>query len=107
MGDATKYFYCPKPSAKEKGGSIGAQGEEYKRKVKAGEDIDAHPTQKPLRLMSWLVKLVVPPGGMVLDPFAGSGTTIVAAAAEGRQAIGIELEDRFLELAKRRLVKLQ
>lgn len=108
MGEATKFFYCPKPSTKEKGGGIiGAQGQEYLRKKAAGEDIDAHPTQKPLRLMSWLVKLVTPPGGIVLDPFAGSGTTLVSAVSDGRNAIGIEMEESFLQLAKRRLEVLQ
>lgn len=107
MGEATKFFYCPKPSVKEKGGKIGAQGEEYLRRKAAGEDINAHPTQKPLRLMSWLVKLVTPPGGVVLDPFLGSGTTLVSAISEGRRGIGIEQEEIFLQLAKRRLEELQ
>lgn len=107
LGEATKFFYCPKPSAKEKGGKIGAQGEEFLEQWKSGGDVDVHPTMKPLRLMSWLVKLVTPPGGVVLDPFAGSGTTLVAAVNDGYQALGIETEERFLRLAKGRLEELQ
>lgn len=51
-----------------------------------------HPTQKPLALMRWLVRLATPPGGLVLDPFAGSGSTMVAAAHEGRPAVGVEAD---------------
>lgn len=63
----------------------------------------AHPTVKPLDLMRWLVRLVTPPGGLVLDPFAGSGTTLHAARAEGFRAIGIERESAYLPLIKARL----
>jgi site-specific DNA-methyltransferase (adenine-specific) len=51
-----------------------------------------HPTVKPIDLMRWLVRLVVPSGGVVLDPFAGSGSTGIAAVLEGRQFVGIERE---------------
>lgn len=63
----------------------------------------AHPTVKPVALMRWLVRLVTPPGGVVLDPFAGSGTTLQAARAEGVRAIGIEREPTYLPLIKARL----
>lgn len=63
----------------------------------------SHPTVKPLDLMRWLVRLVTPPGGIVLDPFAGSGTTLHAARAEGFRAIGIEREPSYLPLIKARL----
>lgn len=62
-----------------------------------------HPTQKPLTLMRELVTLFTDPGDLVLDPFMGSGTTLVAARLEGRRAIGIELEERWCEVAVRRL----
>jgi site-specific DNA-methyltransferase (adenine-specific) len=65
----------------------------------------AHPTVKPLTLMSWLVKLVTPPGGTVLDPFAGSGTTGEAAYLEGFNAILIEREDDYLPLIEARMSK--
>ena len=53
-----------------------------------------HPTVKPISLMRWIVRLVVPPGGVVLDPFSGSGSTGIAAVLEGRQFVGIEREPR-------------
>jgi site-specific DNA-methyltransferase (adenine-specific) len=62
-----------------------------------------HPTVKPLKLMRYLVRLVTPPGGTVLDPFAGSGTTLVAAKEEGFRYIGIELEPEYVEIAEARL----
>jgi site-specific DNA-methyltransferase (adenine-specific) len=62
-----------------------------------------HPTVKPISLMRWLVRLVTPPGGIVLDPFAGSGTTGCAAALEGFQFIGIEREAEYVEIAERRI----
>lgn len=65
----------------------------------------AHPTVKPLALMRWLVRLVTQPGGTVLDPFAGSGTTLEAAVLEGFNAIGIEREEIYLPLIMQRLGK--
>src|SRR5699024_9513607 len=65
----------------------------------------AHPTVKPLDLMRWLVRLVTPPGGTVLDPFAGSGTTAEACVIEGFQHIAIEREADYLPLIKARLTK--
>jgi DNA modification methylase len=65
----------------------------------------AHPTVKPLELMRWLVRLVAPPGGLVLDPFLGSGTTAEAARAEGFQCIGIEREAEYVPLIRARLSK--
>src|SRR5690606_30894158 len=62
-----------------------------------------HTTQKPLSLMTQLVSLFSDPGETVLDPFAGSGTTLVAAKNLGRRAIGIELDERYCEVAARRL----
>jgi site-specific DNA-methyltransferase (adenine-specific) len=62
-----------------------------------------HPTVKPLALMRWLVRLVTPPGGVVLDPFLGSGTTAQAARDEGFRCIGVELEEAHLPLIVTRL----
>ncbi len=61
-----------------------------------------HPTQKPLALMRWCLSLV-PDAATVLDPFMGSGTTLVAAKLEGRQAVGIEISERYCEAAANRL----
>lgn len=66
-----------------------------------------HPTVKPLALMQWLVRLVTPPGGLVLDPFCGSGTTLQAAHLEGFRAIGLDSDPASIDLAIRRLTRLQ
>lgn len=84
-GVASRFFFCAKPSKREK--RVGLEGVEIK-----------HPTVKPLALMRWLVRLVTPAGGLVLDPFAGSGTTLVAALVEGRRVIGIEREAKYLPI---------
>ena len=60
-------------------------------------------TVKPLDLMRWLVRLVTPPGGLILDPFAGSGTTGCAAILEGFRFIGIEKEAEYVEIARGRM----
>ncbi len=64
-----------------------------------------HPTQKPLPLVADLVRLFSNPGDLVLDPFAGSGTTLRAAKDEGRRAIGIELDERYCKVAAARLAQ--
>jgi site-specific DNA-methyltransferase (adenine-specific) len=63
----------------------------------------AHPTVKPVALMRWLIRLVTKPGDVVLDPFGGSGTTGVAALAEGRRVILVERDPRFAEIIRARL----
>jgi site-specific DNA-methyltransferase (adenine-specific) len=65
----------------------------------------SHPTVKPVDLMRWLIRLVTPPGGTILDPFAGSGTTAEAAIKEHKHAILIEREDTYLPLIVARLSK--
>ena len=62
-----------------------------------------HPTVKPLALLEWLVSLIVPPGGVVLDPFAGSGTTLQAAINKGFTPIGIEQDADYIKLIHKRL----
>ncbi len=64
---------------------------------------EGHPTAKPLPLVSKWVRWFTNPGDLVLDPFAGSGTTLRAAKDEGRKAIGVELEERYCEIAAKRL----
>ena len=64
---------------------------------------NVHPTVKPIDLMRYLVRLVTPPGGTVLDPFTGSGTTGIAANLEGFEFVGIEREDEYREIAEARL----
>ncbi len=82
-GGASRFFYCAKASRKERGGS-------------------KHPTVKALDLMRWLCRLVAPPGGIVLDPFMGSGSTGIAALAEGFRFIGIEREESYFGEAQKR-----
>lgn len=68
------------------------------------EPVD-HPSPKPLGLMARLIEVVTPPGGVVLDPFMGAGTTLRAAVDTGRRAIGIELEEHYCEIAAKRLAQ--
>jgi hypothetical protein len=79
----------------------------YQAKAPAKErpkvDGVAHPTVKPLELMRWLIRLVTPPDGVILDPFAGSGTTLEAAMQEGVLAIGIEFDPAHLPLIMHRI----
>ena len=62
-----------------------------------------HPTVKPIALMRWLVRLVTPPGGVVLDPFTGSGSTGCACALEGFDFLGIDLDPSYCEIARQRI----
>jgi site-specific DNA-methyltransferase (adenine-specific) len=62
-----------------------------------------HPTVKPLELMQYLCRLICPPGGIVLDPFMGSGSTGMAAVREGMSFIGIEMGAEYYEIAERRI----
>jgi DNA modification methylase len=64
---------------------------------------NTHPTVKPIALMRWLVRLATPPGGLVLDPFTGSGSTGAAAVLEGRQFLGVEREPEYVDIACARL----
>ncbi len=75
---------------------------------RAGRKADStgHPNQKPLALMRWLVSKL-PPGGVVLDPFLGSGSTVLAAVAEGFGAVGIEREAAYLDMARKRIAEAQ
>ena len=84
-GGASRFFYCAKASKAERG------------------EGNAHPTVKPLALMRWLVRMVTPPGGLVVDPFAGSGSTLLAARAEGFDALGFEREPSYAAIARGRL----
>lgn len=86
-GGASRFFYTAKAPKSE-------------RPVVDGT---AHPTVKPLAIMRWLIRLITPPEGMVLDPFAGSGTTIEAAILEGFPVTGIEREADYLPLIQARI----
>ena len=71
--------------------------------TKTRQETVSHPTVKPLSLMRWLVRLVCPPGGTVLEPFAGSGTTVEACILEGFRCIAIEREPDYLPLITQRI----
>lgn len=88
-GSAARFFYCAKAAASERG------------------DGNNHPTVKPLALMRWLLTLVATPGGLVLDPFLGSGSTGVAAADLGLRFVGIERERRYFDIACERIARAQ
>lgn len=112
------YLYCAKPSREERdygcnGLALKSGGERSgrvdgsagigPRSGAQGSARNFHPTVKPVELMRWLVKLVTPPGGVVLDPFTGSGTTGMACRYEQRQFIGIEKEADYVQIAERRI----
>ena len=119
-GSAARFFYCPKANKKER--NAGCEKLDKKRRAGlAGSDRDGnlddvserwrtqpaqnnHPTVKPLALMQYLCRLVTPPSGVVLDPFMGSGTTGIAAKAEGFGFVGVEREAEYVEIAKARIV---
>lgn len=81
----------------------------YEAKASTAERPEAdgvqHPTVKPLDLMQWLVRLVTPPGGVVLEPFAGSGTTVEACIREGFSVVAIEREETYIPLILKRIEK--
>lgn len=115
-GSAARFFYCAKASPEER--NLGCefrtpmQRDESRKEGNPGGDNprnrgvkpvkNNHPTVKPLSLMCYLVRLVTPPGGVVLDPFMGSGSTLIAAAKEGFDSVGIDLEMDNCQLAERR-----
>lgn len=86
-GGASRFFYCSKASKKDKG------------------EGNSHPTPKNTTLMSYLIKLITPPGGVVLDPFMGSGSTGVAAIQHEFEFVGIEKELEYFQIARQRMGK--
>ncbi len=113
-GGASRFFYCAKASKAEReaglenfvaavvddGRSTPADNPRQRGKTKRK---NVHPTVKPIALMRYLVRLVTPPGGVVLDPYMGSGTTGIAAKLEGFQFVGLELSEEFCAIARARI----
>ncbi len=122
-GSAARFFYCAKASKADRDDGLAAMGSRpsaasefrpnHAEKAAAGEDGNPygrwaprknhHPTVKPTKLMRYLCRLVTPPGGVVLDPFAGSGSTGRGAVLEGFRFIGIEREDEYIAIARARI----
>jgi len=118
---AARFFYCAKASRTERNAGCedltpkqrdksrnvnqpsmnGGEGNPYNRGVKPV--FNHHPTVKPIALMRYLVRLVTPPNGIVLDPFCGSGSTGVAAVLEGFRFMGIDISEEYCEIAKHRI----
>lgn len=94
--DSHRYFYNAKVSKSEK-------NEGCEHIVVKDTSGNIHPTVKPVAVMEWLIKLVTPPNGVILDPFMGSGTTGVAAKRLGFSFIGCELQSEYFEIAKARI----
>lgn len=114
MGGASRFFYCPKVSRAERSAGLEADAASVwtdGRKVAADNPrlrgatarANHHPTVKPIDLMRYLIRLVTPPGGTVLDPFMGSGSTGCAAVLEGARFIGIEREQDYMAVAEARV----
>jgi site-specific DNA-methyltransferase (adenine-specific) len=128
QADYQKYFYCPKVSRQERHIGFEDPGAQTRRardedgnvlgyaEKKAGASATVlveqfqlndtgnnHPTVKPVELMKYLIKLITPPGGVVLDPFNGSGTTGMAAVELGFDYIGCELDPAYVEISIKRI----
>ncbi len=113
LGEPHRFFYCAKPNRRER--NIGCErlprrttqtfqiGAHNERKARARPVPNIHPTVKPIELMRWLVRLLTPLDGLVLDPFTGSGTTGIAAILEDARFLGIEREDDYLPIARARI----
>ena len=122
QGSAARFFYCAKASRgeREKGldGIEAIGGHEAVGRKEGSKGMDSpragagrtskevrnkHPTVKPIKLMEYLVKLVTPPGGVVFDPFTGSGTTGIACALQGFEFIGAEMDPDYCKIARARI----
>jgi len=88
LDDHQKYFYAPRASRKERA------------------DYNDHPTPKPISLMRYLVDIYCPKGGIVLDPFCGSGSTGIAALESGREFIGIDIDKHYCEITEKRIKEI-
>jgi hypothetical protein len=122
-GSAARFFYCAKASKKDRdegceglADSVLAMSNQAKAELARGNMHEGesgmntgkirknnHPTVKPTELMRYLCRLVTPPGGLILDPFMGSGSTGKAARLEGFRFTGIELNPEYMEIARARI----
>lgn len=119
---AARFFYCAKASKADRDDGVSLAATSAAEMVDRDADSagmnspragagrtsgarNDHPTVKPTALMQWLVRLVTPPGGTVLDPFTGSGSTGKACALEGFEFIGFEMDPHYCEIAEQRIAK--
>ncbi len=116
-GSAARFFYCAKASKSERNAGCGGleekqidisrkegnPGGDNPRNRGLNKSSNNHPTVKPIKLMSYLVRLVTPAGGIVLDPFAGSGTTALSAIEEGVDFIVMERDPQYIEIIQHRV----
>lgn len=114
-GTPARFFYCSKPSTKER--NMGLDGFEDKQRERRDEgqlkfdspltrfkiEKNTHPTLKSVKLMNYLINLITPPKGIVLDCFMGSGTTGISALLNGNRFIGIEKEKEYIEISEARI----
>ena len=119
LGEASRYFYCAKASKRDRdegcenmpmithqsgmGGDMPTDDTGKDRDRFKAQSRNHHPTVKPTDLMRYLVRMVTPPNGTVLDPFTGSGSTGKACMIEGFDFVGCELSDEYAEIAKARI----
>lgn len=118
LGSAARFFYCAKASKADRDEGCEGLGERERGGNRRGSKDNTgkfpdhdhrvlggnhHPTVKPTALMQYLCRLVTPPGGIVLDPFTGSGSTGKAAVCEGFDFVGIEREAEYVEIARARI----
>ena len=120
-GSAARFFYCAKASKAER--NMGLDDYEEKQvtdgTIRSNQETartfgansakrkNYHPTVKPIKLMEYLVRLITPKEGIVLEPFAGSGTTLIACKQQGFNYIGIEREQEYCDIAEARLKAVQ
>jgi site-specific DNA-methyltransferase (adenine-specific) len=108
-GSAARFFYCAKAGRKDRNEGLADPGPQFKHgtTLRNVENADTkgnnHPTVKPTDLMAYLCRLVTPPGGVVLDPFMGSGSTGKAAVREGFRFIGCDMQAEYVEIARARI----
>jgi site-specific DNA-methyltransferase (adenine-specific) len=113
LGARHRFFYAAKAPRRER--EAGCEqlprrtvqtykiGAEQEKEARARPVANIHPTVKPIELMRWLVRLLNPPGGLVLDPFTGSGSTGAAVVLEGARFLGIERERDYIPIARARI----
>lgn len=118
-GGASRFFYVAKASKSERNNGLEGFEEKESKKFDGGKfylgsnvatnrvSSNFHPTVKPIKLMQYLVRLITPPNGIVLDPFCGSGTTGIACKLEGFEFVGIEQDAEYCKIAEARIKSIK